>query len=106
MLDCRNSVNNSPYIYCVNFVYIYRNIKQPLLSAWLFYLQTPAGFTKGEALNTVPADNRHRNRSLAIRGPHHGGLIVTDWTRLLYHKGMHKRKKNRQGGGDRNTETE
>lgn len=79
--------------------------KVPLLAAWLFYLQTPAGFTKGEALNTVPADNRQRNWSLAVRGPHHGGLIVTDRTRLLYDEGMHRRE-NRQEGKDRNTETE
>lgn len=60
------------------------------LSAWLLYLYAPAGFTKGEALNTVPADNRQRHRSLATGGPHRGGLIPTDWTRVLYHGATHR----------------
>lgn len=87
------------------------------LSAWLLYLYAPAGFTKGEALNTVPADNRQRHRSLATGGPHWGGLIPTDWTRVLYHGATHRRvgggrrertdrQTDRQGGRDRNTETE
>lgn len=83
------------------------------LSAWLLYLYAPAGFTKGEALNTVPADNRQRHRSMATGGPHRGGLIPTDWTRVLYHGATHRRvgggrreRTDRQGGRDRNTETE
>lgn len=50
----------------------------------LLYLDTPAGFTKGEALNTVPADYRQRHCSLATGGPQQGGLIPPDWTRVLY----------------------
>lgn len=59
--------------------------------SWRLYLQTPAGFTKREALNTVPADNTQRHWSLATGGPHQGGLILPDWTRVLYPRGTHRR---------------
>lgn len=65
-----------------------------LVSAYtgpLLYLDTPAGFTKGEALNTVPADYRQRHRSLATGGPQQGGLIPPDWTRVLYRGVTHRR---------------
>lgn len=82
-----------------------------------FYLYAPAGVTKGQALNTVPADNRQGHRSLATGGPLLGGLTPTDWTRVLYQGATHRRagggggeRTDRQGGGrkggDRNTETE
>lgn len=82
----------------------------------LLYLDTPAGFTKGEALNTVPADYRQRHCSLATGGPQKGGLIPPDWTRVLYRGATHRRvggggrrerdreRENRQGGKDRNTD--
>lgn len=74
----------------------------------LLYLDTPAGFTKGEALNTVPADYRQRHCSLATGGPQQGGLIPPDWTRVLYRGATHRRvvrkRNNRQGGKDRNTD--
>lgn len=57
----------------------------------LLYLDTPAGFTKGEALNTVPADYRQRHCSLATGGPQQGGLIPPDWTRVLYRGATHRR---------------
>lgn len=80
----------------------------------LLYLDTPAGFTKGEALNTVPADYRQRHSSLATGGPQQGGLIPPDWTRVLYRGAKHRRvgrweqKREREttdrGGKDRNTD--
>lgn len=79
-----------------------------------FYLYAPAGVTKGQALNTVPADNRQGHRSLATGGPLLGGLTPTDWTRVLYHGATHRRagggggeRTNRQGGGRKGgTETQ
>lgn len=81
----------------------------------LLYLDAPAGFTKGEALNTVPADYRQRHCSLATGGPQQGGLIPPDRTRVLYRGATHGRvgvvggeerreRNNRQGGKDRNTD--
>ena len=58
-----------------------------VLAACLLYLQTPAGFPKGEALNTVPADQRHGHRAQPTGGPHRGDPTLTVWTRVPYHEG-------------------
>ena len=60
------------------------------------YLQAPAGFTKGEALNAVPADQRHGHEARPAGGPHRGDPALTVWTRVPYHE---------EGGRVRDTHT-
>lgn len=57
-------------------------------------------------MNTVPADNRQRHWSLATGGPHQGGLILTDWTRVLYHGGTHRRMGKRERETEREKKTD